>query len=81
LATLLLMVLAFLNGVKSQRCFVRVACALLLAFLALEPGCGGSGGGGGPPPNPGTPAGTYSVKITGTSGSLVQSSSVTLVVQ
>ena len=43
----------------------------LLLTLALG-GCGGGGGGGGgggAPSNPGTPAGTYSLTVTGTAGS------------
>jgi hypothetical protein len=60
-----------------------VACAVLLGLLLLEASCGGGGNSGrsGPPPNPGTPAGTYSITVTGTSGTLVQSASVSLVVQ
>jgi hypothetical protein len=43
--------------------------ARLLLVLALV-GCGGGGGGGNPPPsNTGTPPGTYSFTVTGTSGS------------
>jgi hypothetical protein len=41
----------------------------LLLILALA-ACGGGGcTGGGPPPNPGTPAGTYPLTVTGTAGS------------
>ncbi|HMD84060.1 MAG TPA: choice-of-anchor D domain-containing protein [Terriglobia bacterium] len=41
----------------------------LLLILALA-ACGGGGStGGGPPPNPGTPAGTYPLTVTGTAGS------------
>lgn len=53
--------------------------ALLLIFLAA--GCGSSSVGGGTTVNPnGTPAGTYPITLTGTSGSSTQSTSVTLVV-
>jgi subtilase family serine protease len=62
-----------------RRITVALAVALLLT-LALT-GCGGGAiPGGGPPPNPGTPAGTYPLKLTGTvsSGSSSLSHSVTL---
>ena len=43
-------------------------------------GTGGSGGGGGTPANPGTTAGAYTVTVTGTSGSIVKTVTVTLAV-
>jgi len=60
-----------------QPTMLPLALALLLT-LGLA-GCGGGGGGGGPS-NPGTPAGTYSLRVTGStgSGSSALSHSVTL---
>jgi hypothetical protein len=58
-----------------------VSAGLLGLFLALLAACGGGGGGGGGPTNPGTPAGTYTVTIAGTAGSLQNSGTVTLIVQ
>lgn len=53
---------------------------LLFSTLIILPACGGSGstGGGG---HPGTPAGTYTVTVTGTSGSRTHPTTVSLIVQ
>jgi len=58
-----------------------VSAGLLGLFLALLAACGGGGGGGGGPTNPGTPAGTYTVTIAATAGSLQNSRTVTLTVR
>ena len=55
---------------------------LLLVLLWSSAGCGGDSGNSGPQLNPnGTPAGTYTLSVTATSGSVTQSSALTLVVQ
>ena len=56
-----------------------VLLGLMLTGLIFMAACGGtsSGGGGG---HPGTPAGTYTVTVTGTAGSLVHTAPVTVVV-
>jgi hypothetical protein len=55
---------------------------MLLALVVTLPACGGGGGGGGNhQQDPGTPAGTYTVTVTATAGSLQQSGTFTLVVQ
>jgi hypothetical protein len=51
---------------------------LLLVGLAKCGGGNGSSGGGG---NPGTPAGTYTITVTGTSGTVTSAAQVTLTVQ
>jgi hypothetical protein len=64
-----------------RRSFILLASGFL---LCLQCSCGGSGGtsSGGPQPNPnGTPAGTYSLMVTATSGGMNQSTSLTLTVQ
>ncbi len=58
---------------------------LLLALLLLAPACGGGSSSSTPPPPPppppATPAGTYSVLVTATSGSTTSATVLTLVVQ
>jgi hypothetical protein len=50
---------------------IRLGFGLLLLFVVMlgvisAPACGGGGGGGGGGGNPGTPAGTYNLNVTGT---------------
>jgi len=56
---------------------------LMLCALALVGGMIACGGGNPPPPtgNPGTPAGTFSVVVTATSGSTSHTSTVKLTVR
>ena len=66
---------------KKRKLAVSFSLVLLLALLTLLAACGD--GMQAPPaqPRPGTPTGTHSFKITGTSGSLQRSATATLVVQ
>ncbi len=60
---------------------------LVLALMLFQVACGGgnnsakSPGGSGPPSSSGTPVGTYSIVVSGTSGSLQHTATVQLVVQ
>jgi hypothetical protein len=57
------------------------AVTLLVTLAALQTGCGGGGGGGSNPPSQGTPAGTFTVSVNGTSGTIQQSVNIILRVQ
>ena len=78
LAAFLLALLAH----KTKRLRPRLALTAVfatLAFLAILP-LAGCGGGGAPPPTTRTPANTYNVTVTGASGTLTRTTTLTLVV-
>jgi hypothetical protein len=58
---------------------------MLLAIVVTVPACGGGGGGGGGSSqqhqDPGTPAGTYTITVTATAGSITQQGAFTLLLQ
>ncbi len=66
-------VLGTLFAARQRRFWVAMATAGVLALLCVA--CGGGGGGGG---STGTPPGAYSIRLTGTSGSLSHSTTITL---
>lgn len=69
---------------RKRRVMMFLLALCVLALLALQLSCGGGGTSSPPPPPPpggGTPPGTYSITVTGSSGSTQTSVPVTLVVQ
>jgi hypothetical protein len=85
--TVLACILLF--GIPSRRSRRLRMVSWLVLFAAIAGiacgGCGGAGGGGsggsGPPPTPGTTAGSYTVTITGISGSMTGTGTVAVTVQ
>jgi len=66
---------------RRRRCGVLMGL-MMLVLLVTVPSCGGGGGGGGGgQQDPGTPAGTFTVTVTATAGTLSQSGNLTLVVK
>jgi hypothetical protein len=88
LRVLLVVLIALLAALAAQRALgerglnlrpVRWATlGVGLMFLSLWAACGGGGGGGPPPSKPGTPAGSYTLTLTGTVGSVSRQTTVTL---
>ena len=70
----------FLVAAPKRRRWGTLLGLAALALLVTLPACGG-GGGGGHHQDPGTPAGTYTVIVTATAGSLSEQASFTLTVQ
>jgi pseudomonalisin len=69
-------------GNRKRRWRGGMGLVVVLALTLWAPGCGGgSSGGGGGTNNPGTPAGTTSVTVTATAGSVINPVQITLTVQ
>lgn len=82
LAMLLCFLLARLARTRRQRLVAAVPLAGIVLFVVLQAiGCGGGSSTPPPPPPPtGTPAGNYMITVTGTSGNLSHTTTLTLVV-
>ncbi len=73
----------FLLGIPAKRSAGTLLCLMLFAIILAAPGCGG--GSSAPPgssnaPSGGTPAGSYTVTVTGNDGNNVQQTSVAFTV-
>ncbi|MGA8764522.1 MAG: hypothetical protein WB562_16760, partial [Candidatus Sulfotelmatobacter sp.] len=69
------------RGLRGNKIAASVMGALFLTVLMLQVACSSSGGGGGSGGVGGTPPGSYTITITGTSGTTQHSATVALTVQ
>jgi len=70
-------VAVLLGGVPSRRRWATLLGFLMFAVLAVGLACGG----GSSNQSHGTPAGTYAITVTGTSGSITHNATVSFTVQ
>jgi multidrug efflux pump subunit AcrA (membrane-fusion protein) len=66
------------NGLRGSKAPLAL---LVLAFIVLLASCGGGGGGSTTKTDPGTPAGTYTVRLSATSGSVTVPATFQVTVQ
>jgi hypothetical protein len=66
---------------KRRRLKLAFGSLFLVLLAAALVACGGGSSSTGPPPNNGTPVGTYTVTVTGVSGSLSRSTNITVTVE
>jgi hypothetical protein len=68
------------TGKRKKALVIALLVVVLIGIVAMS-ACGGGSKSSTPTPVAGTPAGTYTVTVTGTSGALTHTTTVTLVVQ
>jgi hypothetical protein len=73
-----LMMLVTLAAPRRRRVYASLAVSMLFVLLWAACGGGGGGGGGTTPPPTGTPAGTYTLTVTGTASGVSRTTSLTL---
>jgi hypothetical protein len=79
-ALLLILAAGIFLAITAPRARRIAGAGALAGGLALLAACS-AGGGGGPPPASGTPAGTYPVTVTATSGTQTATTTVSVTVQ
>ncbi len=80
-SSVLLAGIFFAGGPARRRRYIAGFGLMLMVFFAAGLGCGGGSSSGGSSQNAGTPAGTYSITVTATSGGLSHTANVALIVQ
>jgi len=73
----------FLLGIPAKRSGGTLMCLMLLALILVAPGCGGgssASSGNSNAPSGGTPAGNYTVTVTGNDGTTAQQTTVSFTV-
>jgi hypothetical protein len=66
--------------IRRRRTMTHLGLLLITILIGAAMGCGGGTNALAPPANPGTPPGAYTVTVTGSSGSIMAATAVTVTV-